>query len=172
MGRIGRAVAKRALGFDMQVIYYDGQVDSEEIPNARKVNDLDELLNVADYVSLHVPLTTETYHVINEDSLRKMKRSAVLVNTARGQVVDADALYRALRDGEIAYAALDVTDPEPLRSNHRLMTLPNCIVVPHIGSASVATRSKMAAMAAKNLLAGLIGDPLPNPVNPEARDSS
>jgi phosphoglycerate dehydrogenase-like enzyme len=92
-----------------------------------------------------------------------------LINTARGQVVDPDALYEALRDKEIAYAALDVTDPEPLRSDHRLLKLPNCIVVPHIGSASIATRTRMAVMAADNLLAGLRGDKPPHMVNPEVK---
>jgi glyoxylate reductase len=93
----------------------------------------------------------------------------VLVNTSRGEVVDPDALYQALHEGQIAYAALDVTEPEPLPADHRLLTLPNCIVVPHIASASVATRTKMAVMAAENLLAGLEGERLPNCVNPEVR---
>jgi len=171
MGRIGRAFAKRALGFDMNVIYCDLQANSQEIPGARRVTDLDRLLIDADYVSLHVPLSPETYHLIDASAMRKMKRTAILINTARGQVVDTDALYEALRDGEIAYAALDVTDPEPMRSDHRLLRLPNCIVVPHIGSASVATRSRMAVMAAENLLAGLRGKAPPHLVNPEALGS-
>lgn len=167
MGRIGRATAKRAQGFDMKVIYYDSKADSAEIPGARRVNSLNILLTEADYVSLHVPLIPETFHLINVDSLRMMKRTAVLINTSRGQVVDTDALYEALRDSEIAYAALDVTDPEPIRSNHRLLRLPNCIVVPHIGSASIATRTRMAVMAADNLLAGIRGEKPPHMVNPE-----
>jgi glyoxylate reductase len=171
MGRIGRALARRARGFDMKVLYYDCDHVTEEIPGAECAKDLKSLLAESDFVSLHVPLSPETYHMINRSSLQIMKRTAVLINTARGAVVDSDALYEALRDGEIAYAALDVTDPEPLRSDHKLLRLHNCIVVPHIGSASVATRSRMSVMAAENLLAGLHGDLPPNPVNPEALDN-
>ena len=164
MGRIGQAMARRAHGFDMNVLYYDTHDESPEVPGARRINDLDRLLIESDYVSLHLPLTPKTFHLIDAASLRKMKRTAILINTARGQVVDGNALYEALRDGEIAYAALDVTDPEPLRSDHRLLKLPNCIVVPHIGSASVATRSRMSEMAAENLLAGLRGKAPPHVV--------
>ncbi|MCK4657409.1 MAG: D-glycerate dehydrogenase [candidate division Zixibacteria bacterium] len=168
MGRIGRAMARRAQGFDMNILYFDAQTQPLEISGARRVNELDNLLIESDYVSLHLPLTPETFHLIDAEALKKMKRTAILINTARGQVIDADALYGALRDGEIAYAALDVTDPEPMRSNHRLLKLPNCIVVPHIGSTSVTTRSRMSEMAAENLLAGLRGQAPPHPVNPEA----
>jgi phosphoglycerate dehydrogenase-like enzyme len=130
---------------------------------------LEELLAEADFVSLHIPLTPDTHHLIDATALRQMKRSAVLVNTSRGPVVDMTALYAALVAGEIAYAALDVTEPEPLPADHKLLTLPNCLVVPHIASASRATRGKMAHMAAQNLLAGLRGDPLPHPVNPDVQ---
>jgi glyoxylate reductase len=131
---------------------------------------LDELLGSADFVSLHVNLTPDTRHLIDAAALKRMKPDAVLVNTSRGPVVDGQALYEALRDGEIFAAALDVTDPEPLPHDDPLLTLDNCLVVPHIASASRATRGKMAEMAAANLLAGLRGERLPTPVNPEVYD--
>jgi lactate dehydrogenase-like 2-hydroxyacid dehydrogenase len=168
IGRIGQAVARRARGFDMRILYHDPYVPDAGIEGAVSV-DLDTLLAEADFVTLHVPLTEMTHHLIGREELRKMKPSAVLINTARGGVVDPEALYEALREGQIARAALDVTDPEPIPTDHPLLTLSNCIVVPHIASASVATRTKMATMAAENLLAGLRGEPLPNCVNPEVQ---
>ena len=169
-GRIGREVAKRGRGFGMRVLYHDVVAASPEdeaaLGGARRV-ELDQLLAESDFVSLHVNLTDETRHLVNAEALRRMKPSAVLVNTSRGPVVDQRALYEALRGGEIFAAALDVTDPEPMRADDPLLTLENCLVVPHIASASRATRAKMAVMAAENLLAGLRGERLPNPVNPE-----
>ncbi|HIP97671.1 MAG TPA: D-glycerate dehydrogenase, partial [Anaerolineae bacterium] len=108
-----------------------------------------------------------THHMLGADQFKMMKSSAILINTARGPIVDPDALYAALKDGAIAYAALDVTEPEPLPADHELLTLPNIIICPHIASASIATRTKMATMAAENLIAGLKGEMPPNPVNPE-----
>ncbi|MCK4533944.1 MAG: D-glycerate dehydrogenase, partial [Syntrophobacterales bacterium] len=142
MGRIGTEVARRAKGFDMDIIYYNhsGRAEKGETVGARMCSTLDELLAQADFISLHVPLTPETHHLIDARALGKMKRTAILVNTSRGQVVDSDALYEALRSGQITCAALDVTDPEPLPPDHKLLSLPNCLVTPHIGSASVATR--------------------------------
>jgi glyoxylate reductase len=166
IGRIGQAVARRASGFDMRILYHDPYVPDAGIEGATSV-DLDTLLAESDFVTLHVPLTETTYHLIGQRELRKMKSTAMLVNTSRGGVVDPEALYEALRDKQIAYAALDVTEPEPIPVDHPLVTLPNCIVVPHIASASVATRTKMATMAAENLLAGLRGEPLPHCVKPE-----
>ena len=131
---------------------------------------MDELLARADFVTLHVNLTPETRHLIGADALARMKPTAVVVNTSRGPVVDQVALAAALRDGTIAAAALDVTDPEPMAPDDPLLSLPNCLVVPHIASASRATRGKMAAMAAANLLAGVRGERLPTPVNPEVYD--
>ncbi len=164
LGRIGQAVARRARGFDMRVLYHDtSAVDVDPAWGVTGV-DMDTLLAESDFISLHVPLTGETYHLIGADELGKCKPTAVLVNTSRGGVVDAAALYRALRDGGIAYAALDVTEPEPLPADHPLLSLPNCIVTPHIASASVVTRTRMAVIAAENLLAGLRGEPLPHPV--------
>jgi glyoxylate reductase len=172
-GRIGKAVARRGLGFDMQVLYYDPwNIDPPEARelNARSV-DLDTLLRESDFVSLHVPLTGETFHLIDAKTLSKMKPTAILINTARGPVVDPEALYNALSSGVIAYAALDVTEPEPIQSDNPLLKLDNVIIVPHIASASHATRGKMASMAVQNLIAGLAGRRLPHCVNPEVYDA-
>ncbi|MER3545657.1 MAG: D-glycerate dehydrogenase [Chloroflexota bacterium] len=169
LGRIGSAVARRAQGFNMRVLYYD-VVRRQDLEQQMGIiyTDLDTLLAESDFVSLHAPLTPQTRHIINADSLRKMKPTAILINTARGPLVDSQALYEALRDGVIAYAGLDVTDPEPIPMDDPLLTLPNCLIVPHIASASVATRGKMAELAARNLLAGLRGEVLPTHLNPEA----
>jgi glyoxylate reductase len=169
-GRIGREIAKRARGFDMQVLYYDvfpASPEDEAQLGARRAS-LDEVLAASDFITLHVNLTPETHHMMNRDAFAKMKRSAVLVNASRGPVVDPDDLYDALRDGVIAAAALDVTEPEPMPGGHKLLTLPNCLIVPHIASGSFATRGKMASIAADNLFAGMERRPLPSFVNPEA----
>lgn len=168
-GRIGQAVARRARGFGMRVLYHDLSRVDESIERELGATflPLEEVLAQADFVSLHVNLSDETRGLIDTARLRRMKPSAIVVNTSRGPVVDSMALFEALRDGVIAGAALDVTDPEPLPSDHPLLTLENCLVVPHIASASRATRGKMAAMAAANLLAGIRGERLPTPVNPE-----
>jgi len=129
--------------------------------------DLHVALTQSDFVSLHVPLTPHTHHMIGEAEFRVMKPSSILVNTARGAVVDTEALYHALVNGHIRGAALDVTDPEPIPASHPLLSLPNCLVIPHLGSASVATRTRMACIAAENIVAGLHGDALPHCVNPE-----
>ena len=168
-GRIGQTVARRARGFDMRILYYDTYVSAADPALGAASVDLDTLLAKSDFVTLHVPLTEETRHLIGPRELQKMQPTAVLVNTSRGEIVHPDALVEALRDGQIAYAALDVTEPEPIPVDHPLLSLPNCIVVPHIGSASVTTRAKMAVMAAENLSAGLRGHPLPNCVNPEVQ---
>jgi phosphoglycerate dehydrogenase-like enzyme len=128
---------------------------------------LHDLLARSDFVSIHVPLGPSTRRLIGAPELRRMKPTAILINTARGPVVDQAALYTALRDGVIGGAALDVTDPEPMPGDDPLLTLDNCLVVPHIASASRATRGRMAAMAAANLIAGVRSERLPNPVNPE-----
>jgi len=169
-GRIGQAMARRARGFDMKVLYFDPAERSGEADGtgAAECESLDDLLGQSDFVSIHTPLTEQTHHLLNRERLSLMKRTAILINSARGGIVDPDALFEALRDGVIAYAALDVTVPEPLPRDHRLMQLPNCLIVPHIGSASHATRNRMAVMAAENLLAGLEGERPPNLVNPEA----
>jgi phosphoglycerate dehydrogenase-like enzyme len=168
MGKIGRAVARRATGFGMQILYHDPSVSVPipEAPGALPVR-LEELLARADFVSLHVPLSAETRGLIGEANLRRMKPSAILINTARGPVVDPDALARALQEGWIAAAALDVTDPEPFPTDHPLFNLPNCLITPHIGSATRNTRRRMAELACENLLAGLDGRRLPHCANPE-----
>ncbi|MGA7193462.1 MAG: D-glycerate dehydrogenase [Anaerolineales bacterium] len=163
-GRIGQAVAKRAQGFDLRVIYYDPT--AEPMFGASSV-DLDTLLRESDFVSLHVPLTSATRHLVNAEFLSKMKPTAILVNTSRGGVVDQSALYDALKSKRISAAALDVTDPEPLPMNSPLLELENCLIVPHLGSASKHTRDMMSFLAAQNLIAGLKGERLPNCVNPE-----
>jgi glyoxylate reductase len=164
MGKIGRAVAERARAFGINIVYTDS-APSPDAPG--EFLSLEDLLRTSDFVSLHCPLTSETRGLINASALQKMKPSAVLVNAARGPVVDTAALTRALATGQIAAAALDVTDPEPLPSDHPLYKLPNCLIVPHIGSATHGTRRRMAEMACENLLAGLDGRKLPFCVNPE-----
>ena len=163
-GRIGQAVAKRAQGFDLRVIYYDPT--AEPAFGASSV-DLEALLRESDFVSLHVPLNPATHHLVNAGFLSKMKPTAILVNTSRGGVVDQSALYDALKSKRIFAAALDVTDPEPLPMDSPLLELENCLIVPHLGSASKHTRDMMSFLAAQNLIAGLKGERLPNCVNPE-----
>ncbi|MDT7042036.1 D-glycerate dehydrogenase [Candidatus Nitronereus thalassa] len=168
-GRIGQAVAKRAHGFGMRVLVNHSRPIPSELlaqANVEQVS-FDRVIAESDFLSLHVPLTSETQQLIDKKVLNRMKRTAILINTSRGRVVDSKALYDALRNQNIAYAALDVTDPEPISVDDPLLTLPNCLVVPHIASASVATRRKMALMAAENLRAGLAGEDLPYCVNPE-----
>jgi glyoxylate reductase len=156
-GRIGRAVARRLEGFGCRVLF----------AGRGERGALEALLAEADFVSLHAPLTPETRGLIGESELRAMRSTAYLVNTARGPLVDPAALERALREGWIAGAALDVTDPEPLPGDHPLLAAPNLLVVPHLGSATHRTREAMAEIAVDNLLAGLAGEPMPHCVNPE-----
>jgi glyoxylate reductase len=166
-GRIGKAMAKRAAGFDMRVIYYDPRkTQPDPALNATRV-DFETLLAESDFISLHTPLTPDTHHLIDAEALSKMKPAAVLVNTSRGPVVDHEALCSALKERRIFAAALDVTDPEPLPVDHPLLTLENLVIMPHIASASTTARSNMAWMAAGNLIAGLKGERLPNCVNPQ-----
>jgi len=166
LGRIGLAVARRAKGFNMRIWYFDTNRNTEaEAELGLRFVTLEELLRISDFVTLHTPLTNETRHLINRESLRLMKHTAILINTARGPIVDEEALYEVLAAGQLAGAALDVTDPEPMRVDSPLLTLENVIVVPHIASASHATRNKMATMAAANLIAGLNGERPPNLLN-------
>jgi phosphoglycerate dehydrogenase-like enzyme len=166
-GRIGRAVARRASGFGLRILFTDPSPALPEPGLAIQQVDLDTLLQESDFISLHTPLTAETHGLINTDTLQRMKPTAVLINTARGALVDQNALYEALSQKWIFAAALDVTDPEPLPTDHPLLGLQNCIIVPHIASASWQTRQRMSMMAAENLIAGLKGEKLPNCVNPE-----
>jgi glyoxylate reductase len=158
-GRIGQAVARRVEGFECTILHTSSSGGVA----------FDELLERSDFVSLHTPLTPDTRGLIDERALRRMKPTAYLVNTARGPIVDTDALIAALQAGEIAGAALDVTDPEPLPADHPLLDAPNLLVLPHLGSASHATRERMADMAVDNLLAGLRGEPMPHQVTAPTR---
>jgi glyoxylate reductase len=169
MGRIGQAVARRARGFDMRLLYSSRHRCSPELEADLGLEfvDLDCLLSASDFITLHTPLTPETHHLISDAQLAQMQPSAILINTARGAIVDPDALYRALSNGQIASAAIDVTEPEPIPLTSPLLTLENLIITPHIGSASLQTRRKMAEMAIANLIAGLQDQPLPFCVNPE-----
>jgi len=167
-GRIGRAVARRAQGFGMKSLYYDlRRADEVEKELGVEYAEFERLLTESDFVTVHTNLTTETHNLIGAKELARMKKTSVLVNTARGPIVDNIALFEALRDRKIAFAALDVTEPEPIPSNHPLLSLSNVIITPHIASATVATRTKMGLMAADNLISGLKGQIPPNPVNPE-----
>jgi len=165
-GRIGREVARRAGGFGMRVLYYDSSRAPEAVETelAATFASFDDLLAQSDFVSLHVSLSAETRHLIDAAALARMKPGAVLINTSRGPVVDQAALTDALRSGHLWGAGLDVTDPEPMRAADPLVTLPNCLVVPHVASATERTRDRMAEKAARNLIAGLRGEPLPDPV--------
>jgi glyoxylate reductase len=154
-GRIGQAVGRRAAGFGMQVVHTDSR---------SSVAAIDDLLTQSDFVSLHCPLTERTRQLIDAEALERMKPTAILVNTARGGIVDHLALAEALTQGQIAGAALDVTDPEPIAPDHPLLSAPHLVLTPHIGSATTAAREKMAELAVDNLLAGLAGQPLPHPV--------
>jgi len=167
MGRIGRAVAKRARGFDMRVLYYDKYRLPEEVERELCATyvDLETLLKESDVVSIHTPLTKETYHLIGEHELRLMKPTAILVNTSRGKVVDTDALVRALTEKWIAGAGLDVFEEEPLPEGHPLTKLDNVVLAPHIGSATHKTRTRMALLVAENLKAFLEGKIPPTLVN-------
>jgi glyoxylate reductase len=161
MGKIGRQVARRALGFDMTVLYYNRRRDQQaEAELGVTYATLPELLGRADFVTLNVPLTSETRGLIGRDELAQMKPTAILVNAARGAVVDHVALLLALEQGQIGGAALDVTEPEPLPRDHPLLRMENVIISPHLGSATMETRQRMAELSAANLLAGLKGEAL------------
>jgi len=167
-GRIGRAVARRAKGFNMKILYYSRKrkEEFEKECNAKFV-DLHTLLKKADFISLHVPLTPETYHMIGKKELDMMKRGAYIINTSRGKCIDEKELINALKERKIAGAALDVFENEPFVPQE-LKELDNVVLVPHIGSASYETRSKMAVMVAKNVIEALNNRLPPNCINPEA----
>jgi len=167
-GRIGYAVAKRAKGFNMKILYYDvvPRPELEKELSAKNV-DLDTLFKESDFISIHVPLTNQTYHMINEEKLRLMKKTAYLINNSRGAVIDEKALYRALKEEWIAGAGLDVFEREPTQLDNPLLKLDNVVLAPHISSSSHETRSRMAEMVAENLIAFFEGTIPPNLVNPE-----
>jgi glyoxylate reductase len=174
MGRIGYAVAKRCrFGWDMRVVYSDVQPNAkaEGELGAQRVG-LNELLRESDFVSVHTDLNSETKGMFGADKFAQMKRTAVFINTARGPLVDQKALADALRSGTIFAAGLDVTDPEPLPPDHKLYKLPNCVIAPHIASATVQTRNEMARICAENLIAGVTGGKLTAWVNPEVASAA
>tara|TARA_B100000686_G_scaffold233827_1_gene241559 strand:+ start:360 stop:1349 length:990 start_codon:yes stop_codon:yes gene_type:complete len=164
MGSIGSEMAKRAAGFNMNVLYHNRNRRDQEF-GATYVGSLEEILERSDFISLHNPLTPETTNLMSTEQFKLMKNSAILINTTRGPVVDQDALYEALVAGEIAGAALDVTVPEPIPADHPLLTLDNCLIMPHVASATHETRMKMAKMCVENVLAGINGDWPPYCVN-------
>jgi glyoxylate reductase len=168
-GRIGQAVARRAKGFEMRILYTSRHRCESELEKSLGVEFVafDRLLCESDFVTIHTPLSEDTYHLFSDREFELMKPSSILINTARGAVVDPHGLYQALSSGQIAGAALDVTEPEPIPMDSPLLTLDNVIIAPHLGSASRQTREKMANMAIENLIAGLKGDRLPYCVNPE-----
>jgi len=165
-GRIGREVARRAQGFGMRTLYHGRTRAPAEVEAELGATraPFEDLLAASDFVSLHTTLNDETHHLIDGRALARMKAGAILINTSRGGVVDQVALADALRSGHLFGAGLDVTEPEPMRADDPLLALPNCLVVPHVASASERTRDRMAQKAAANLLAGLRGEPLPDPV--------
>jgi glyoxylate reductase len=162
MGRIGAAVARRATGFDMEILYTSRSTqDAAELETGATRVSLDELLERCDHVVICVALTDDTKGLIDTAALKRMKTTANLVNIARGPIVDTDALYEALTTGQIRSAGLDVIDPEPIAADHPIVALPNCTVIPHLGSATERTRIAMADLAEANLVAGLNGEPMP-----------
>jgi phosphoglycerate dehydrogenase-like enzyme len=167
-GRIGQAAGRRLRGFGVDLVYHTRhrRPEAEEAVGARWTS-FEDLLTISDIVILLVPLTDETHHMIDAAALRRMKETAILINVARGPVVDPDALLQALDEGWIGAAGLDVTEPEPLPAEHPLYAQENCFILPHIGSATEQTRRGMARLACANLLAGLAGEPLPHLANPE-----
>lgn len=173
LGRIGSAVAKRAKGFDMKILYHNRNRNWQlEAELGAEYANLDELLAQSDFVSIHASLNTGSCHLIDKSKLKLMKKTSFLVNTARGQVVNETDLIKMLRAGQIAGAALDVFEREPLPRSSPLMKMKNVVLLPHIGSATYQTRSKMAEVAAKNLL-DVLGGKDPDPrflVNPEVRN--
>ena len=166
-GRIGQAVARRAMGFGMNVLVFDRGHAAKDSTSYIQYTDLDSLLQESDFVTLHANLNPSSKGLIGQKQLQLMKPSAFLVNTARGAMVEHTALYDALVNHQIAGASLDVFDPEPIPANHPMLNLPNVIITPHIASASLATRRRMAEMTIENVIAGIEGKRLPYCVNPE-----
>lgn len=166
MGRIGEALARRAKGFDMRILYHNrSRKEEAEKTWGVEYAELDNLLGESDFVCVMTPYTDKTRNLIGERELSLMKKSAILINTARGGIVDEAALYEALKQNKIWAAGLDVFEQEPVCPDHPLLTLPNVVTLPHIGSASIRTRSKMAELAASNLIQGVMGETPSNRVN-------
>ena len=167
-GRIGKAVARRAAGFSMKVLYNDPKRDEQAEQELKaEYRDLDSLLQDSDFISLHTYYTPQLHHFVNRQRFAQMKDGAIFINTARGGLVDYEALLWAIETKKLAAAALDVFDPEPIPAHHPLLNHPNVIITPHIASASTQTRQKMALIAADNLIAGLLEERLPYCANPQ-----
>ena len=171
-GRIGQAVARRAHAFGMRVLYAQPRTVATAEAGAAQHVPLATLLRESDFITLHTPLNPQTRQMIGAPQFALMKRSAILINTARGPIVDPQALYAALHNGQIAHAALDVTDPEPILMDSPLLQLDNLTITPHVGSATLQTRDRMAVLAAENLLAGLAGARMPHCANPQVYASA
>ena len=167
LGRIGVEMCRRAFGFNMDVSYYSRtqKPDLENELGLKFIPNFDEAISKADFISIHTSLTAETNHLFGKEQFEIMKENAIIVNTARGPIIDMESLYIALVNKQIAGAALDVTEPEPLNMNHPLLSLENFVVTPHIGSASIETRKKMAIAAAKNIEAFLLNKIIPSRIN-------
>jgi glyoxylate reductase len=174
LGRIGSSVAQRATGFSMKILYHSKSENERtrkvEIETGATRTDLDKLLSQSDIVTIHAPLSDETYNMIGTRELKMMKQDAILINTSRGALLDEDALIAALKSGHLSSVGLDVFNQEPTPASNELLSLPNVILAPHIGSASVTTRSRMGEMCAENLIIALDGKRPPNIVNPEVLD--
>jgi glyoxylate reductase len=170
MGRIGQAIARRAVGFQMKLLYHtrNRRPEAEQAYGCRPAS-LDALLRESDVVITIVPLTPQTKHLINADALAKMKESAILINVARGGVVDPKALYTALSSGRIKGAALDVTEPEPIDPNDPLLSCDNLLLAPHVSTGTWETRRLMTDLAVRNLMAGLRGQPLVHYANADVK---
>ncbi|MEM3341867.1 MAG: D-glycerate dehydrogenase, partial [Thermoplasmata archaeon] len=167
LGRIGKAVARRAFGFSMKVLAYDERIDHDFVKSfGIEVVSVEEIFARSDFISLHVPGGRKTYHIVNEKTLSLMKKTAYLINIARGTCVDEKALAKALKQGIIAGAALDVYEKEPA-IDEEILTAPNTLLLPHIASASVETRTRMAIMCCSDMVNAFEGKPVENPVNPE-----
>jgi lactate dehydrogenase-like 2-hydroxyacid dehydrogenase len=171
-GQIGQAVARRAHAFGMRVLYAQPRTVASAEAGAAQHVPVATLLRESDFITLHTPLNPQTRHMIGAPQFALMKRSAILINTARGPIVDPQALYAALHNGQIAHAALDVTDPEPILMDSPLLQLDNLTITPHVGSATLQTRDRMALLAAENLLAGLAGARMPHCANPQVYASA
>jgi lactate dehydrogenase-like 2-hydroxyacid dehydrogenase len=170
LGRIGQAIARRARGFNLRILYHSRNRQLQAEANLEAAyRSLHDLLEESDIVILSLPLTGETRQMIGEEALERMKPSAYLINVARGGVVDSDALYQALSNGKIRAAALDVTEPEPINTDHPLLTLDNCLITPHIAPTTVETKALMTEMSVTNLLRGLRGEPLLHCANPDSQ---
>ena len=167
MGAIGVSISRRARSFGMTVVYHNRHQRNDDKLYRTTYMELDELLATSDVVCIMAPLTDETYHMCDAEFFKKMKKTALFVNVGRGAIVDTDALIDALKTGEIDYAALDVTDPEPLPADHPLLSIDNCLIVPHIGSYTDRTRYDMSMLTANNIIAGVHKKPLQTCVNEE-----